>query len=314
MNNKLPKVMFIGGFGRSGSTLLERMLGQTDGFFVIGELRHIWERSFSENQLCGCGKPFKSCEFWRQVVTEVFGSFDRVPLDQIIDLKRSIDRIQYVPQMVTPFKLKEYHQKFKTYSAILTEIYQTIQSLSGCDVIVDSSKDHSYGHLLASIKEIDLFTLHLVRDSRATAFSWLRKKRRPEIHWAVEYMPQYTPLRSSLIWNVMNLSIASIRYRRGQYLRIRYEDLVSDPSSTLGHVLEFLGERDKSLDFIKNKVVKLDLNHTVSGNPIRFEQGHMEIRADNEWRNKMDKKDFNLVTFLTWPLLMSYGYLSSGNQ
>lgn len=112
----------------------------------------------------------------------------------------------------------------------------------------------------------------------------------------------------------MNLSIASIRYRRGQYLRIRYEDLVSDPSSTLGHVLEFLGERDKSLDFIKNKVVKLDLNHTVSGNPIRFEQGHMEIRADNEWRNKMDKKDFNLVTFLTWPLLMSYGYLSSGNQ
>ncbi len=162
---------------------------------------------------------FKTCEFWQQVVSEVFGSFDGVPLRQIIEIKRSIDRIQFVPQLVTPFKLKEYHQQFKTYSAILTELYRTIQSLSGCNVIVDSSKDHSYGHLLASIKEIDLFTLHLVRDSRATAFSWLRRKRRPEIHWTIEYMPRYSPLKSSFYWNLMNFSISSIRYRRGQYMR-----------------------------------------------------------------------------------------------
>lgn len=108
----------------------------------------------------------------------------------------------------------------------------------------------------------------------------------------------------------MNLSISSIRYRRGQYMRVRYEDLVSEPTSTLEKVYTFLGERNKKSDFIHNNVIELDPNHTVSGNPIRFEKGHMEIRADNEWRKKMKKMDFNLVTLLTWPLLMNYGYLS----
>ena len=37
-----PKVLFIGGYGRSGSTLLDRVLGSTDGFFSAGELRSLF--------------------------------------------------------------------------------------------------------------------------------------------------------------------------------------------------------------------------------------------------------------------------------
>ncbi|WP_420910932.1 sulfotransferase [Thermus thermophilus] len=41
MSQEKVKVVFIGGYGRSGSTLLDRMLGQVEGFVSVGELRHI---------------------------------------------------------------------------------------------------------------------------------------------------------------------------------------------------------------------------------------------------------------------------------
>src|SRR6476469_754930 len=54
-------VLFIAGWGRSGSTLLDRMLGQVPGVFSAGELRDIWDRGVREDRLCGCGQPFHEC-------------------------------------------------------------------------------------------------------------------------------------------------------------------------------------------------------------------------------------------------------------
>src|SRR5215510_6114841 len=72
------KVLFIAGSGRSGSTLLDMLLGQIGGFHSTGELRFIWSRGIGQNQLCGCGKPFRECEFWTEVVKEAFGGFENI--------------------------------------------------------------------------------------------------------------------------------------------------------------------------------------------------------------------------------------------
>jgi len=61
------KVIYIVGEGRSGSTLLERILGQHPDIFATGELQYIWNRSFIENQLCSCGKAFYDCEVWEGI-------------------------------------------------------------------------------------------------------------------------------------------------------------------------------------------------------------------------------------------------------
>ena len=42
MREKKVKVLFIAGNGRSGSTILDVILGQLEGFFAVGELRRIW--------------------------------------------------------------------------------------------------------------------------------------------------------------------------------------------------------------------------------------------------------------------------------
>jgi D-aminopeptidase len=68
MGEPVKVVVFIGSWSRSGSTLLDLMLGKVDGFFSAGELRLLWQRGAAENQLCGCARPFAECEVWSRVM------------------------------------------------------------------------------------------------------------------------------------------------------------------------------------------------------------------------------------------------------
>ena len=70
------KVVYIAGHNRSGSTLLDRMLGQIEGFIAVGELRQLWWRGLEENQACGCGAPFHDCRFWAEVIRTAYGTLE----------------------------------------------------------------------------------------------------------------------------------------------------------------------------------------------------------------------------------------------
>ena len=61
------RVLYLGGIGRSGSTLLERMLGQIPGTCSLGEVVHLWARGIRDNERCGCGDTFHACPFWTSV-------------------------------------------------------------------------------------------------------------------------------------------------------------------------------------------------------------------------------------------------------
>ena len=67
----MPKIILIAGHSRSGSTLLDRLLGEMDGFVTVGELRCLWIRGLIDDQLCGCGAAFQSCEHWRGIVADL---------------------------------------------------------------------------------------------------------------------------------------------------------------------------------------------------------------------------------------------------
>ena len=69
-------VLYIGGLGRSGSTLVERLAGQLPGACAVGELVHLWERGITEDERCGCGAPFHQCPFWQQAGKTAFGGWD----------------------------------------------------------------------------------------------------------------------------------------------------------------------------------------------------------------------------------------------
>ena len=68
-------------------------LGQIHGFYSTGELRFIWSRGFGQNQLCGCGKPFRECEFWTEVVKEALGGFEDINYARIEEIREPVERL-----------------------------------------------------------------------------------------------------------------------------------------------------------------------------------------------------------------------------
>lgn len=61
------KALYIGGHSRSGSPLLDRILGQLPGWLSTGELGYLTTHGLQQNRLCGCGVRFLDRRFWTRV-------------------------------------------------------------------------------------------------------------------------------------------------------------------------------------------------------------------------------------------------------
>ena len=303
-------VAYIGGAGRSGSTLLERILGQIEGLCAVGEVVHLWERGVVANQLCGCGVPFRECDFWRDVGLHAFGGWDKVDVGRILHLDRAVNRHRFIPFMVGPFPSRSFRRGVRTYGEILSRLYHGIQQASGCRMVVDSSKEAPYAFLLGRTEGIDLRLLHLVRDSRGVAHSWTRRIPRPEVIESREFMPTYRPSRAAAQWLIDNMLFDLLAGKGVPRHLLRYETLVTRPRPEIAQVLTFLGGRIRqgALSFIGSSDVVLAPTHSVSGNPMRFSHGRLSLNPDEEWRRGMGARDRAVVSTLTWPLLHRYGY------
>jgi hypothetical protein len=302
-------VLFIAGAGRSGSTILDNVLGQVEGLVSVGELRYVWERGLVENRLCGCGSHFRECPFWRAVLTDAFGSIEGADPDRMRMLQGRGVRARYLPVMLGPQRVREsLVARLGEYPDALQKLYRSVIRKSKSRVVVDSSKLPAYGFVLGMLPSIDLRVVHLIRDPRATAFSWLRKKRQPD-KGAGAYMERQGPVKSSVLWSVWNAAAGLLWGGRPErYLRIRYEDFVARPQDAIRKILALVGEHPEHLPFESESSVRLAANHTVAGNPSRFERGTVEIRPDVEWKSKMSRRDRAAVMAITWPLLRRYGY------
>jgi hypothetical protein len=296
-------VLFIAGAGRSGSTLLDGILGQLDGFFAAGELRYLWERGLQEGRLCGCGVPVRDCPIWRAVLASAFGP--GVDANAAAELQRQATRARRAPAMILSGRLGR--RRPGRLAAALGPLYQAIRESTGCRVLVDSSKLPSYGALLEALPGVELYVLHLVRDPRATAWSWLRRKRLTDTP-APRLMQRQPPGKSAAMWMVWNLTAALLWSGGPRYLRLRYEDLVRRPEAAVRRIAELVGESPAALPFPVPGRVALAPTHSVAGNPGRLDTGEVALRLDDEWSSRLRPRHRLVVTLATWPLLRHYRY------
>ncbi len=305
MDNSKIKVLYIAGSGRSGSTILQSILGQIEGFSAIGELCYVWG---CFDAPCECGILLQECDTWKAVVGEAFGGMDHIDISKMYHLAKSF-RIQHLPFVLIPHIRQKHMSRLREYLDNLEKLYRAIHSITGSRVIVDSSKSAAYGYLLRLIPAIELYVVHLIRDSRATAYSWTRKKLfRPNTTY---YMARHHPARSSWQWNARNITAeVYLRQTPARYMQLRYEDFVDNPQESINRVLDLLGETDVHLPFVAEHTVEINkINHSVFGNLVRFQTGAVELEVDQEWKTKMKRAHKIAVTALTWPLLLKYGYL-----
>lgn len=306
-------ILYIGGSGRSGSTILAQVTGQVPGFVNVGELWHVWDRGLQYNELCGCGQPFHSCEFWSAVGAAAFGGWENVDVDRMVALRPLLRRLRYIPHYAlfseTGICTPRMYELLRESEDVHERLYRAIRDVSGARVIVDSSKYLPYAFLLSVLPFADLRVVHLIRDSRAVAYSWSRSKVRPEVVGRRDELFRLSPVSVCRSWNSQN-GLYGLLSRSVSFSTLRYEDFVRAPDFYINKVFSRLAfEEAGNLHLVDGGKVSLAVEHSVSGNPRRFETGMVQLRPDEEWKVNMKGVDKSIVTALTAGLLLKYGYL-----
>ncbi|WGF89053.1 sulfotransferase [Marinivivus vitaminiproducens] len=300
-----PTVVAIAGTGRSGSTLLDRLLGGFGPCVSCGEVEYLWQRGLLNGERCGCGRPAHECPFWRSVLELAFGPARPQALaSAALEFLEPVNRNRHIRTLLRGGLRSER----QAVSALwLTPLYRAIAQTSGSDVVVDSSKHPSYVTLLALTEGLDVRLLHIVRDARAVSHAWSRPKARPEIGDGTTLMPRFSMLKSTTDWLSYNAYFERLGQRLGEdrYLRVRYEDLAQQPWRTLERVRTWLGLEHGPLS---GGSFDLPAGHTVSGNPMRFQTGPLDIRPDEAWQREMSPLARLSVGLMTYPLQRRYGY------
>lgn len=301
------KVLFVMGSGRSGTTILDNILGELDRFFSAGELRYLWQRGLLGQGQCGAGDPVRECEVWSAVLDEAGGEPSPRAAEAIVRWQDANLRSRHTPNLLRkdPERLSG---GLGRYVQILSRIHRSISSVTGARVVIDSSKRPSDAAVLLLTPGVDAYFLHVVRDPRAVAFSWKRPKA-----WrkdGTSMMRTHGPVHSTTRWVGYNLGAESVMRRAGpgRRLRIRYEDFVESPRETVERVATWLGEPTERLPFSGPRTARLTGNHSVSGNPSRFKVGEVAIRDDATWRHEQSPGDRAAVTALALPFLARYRY------
>jgi hypothetical protein len=191
---------------------------------------------------------------------------------------------------------------------LLHRLYAGIAEVADGATIVDTSKGPAYAVALSSFESVDLRAIHLVRDSRGVAYSWCKEVPRPYTADRVFKMYRLSALASAR-W-IAHHSVMELLTRRAPVTRLRYETFMEDPQRGLLRVLGDLEQNvpSSALAFVGDGSVQLQPAHVVAGNPMRMATGALPIQVDAAWRRDFPRLQQALVTGMTWPMLVRYGY------
>lgn len=279
MNNKkrdVLTVIYILGSGHSGSTLLDLILGSHSQIWGCGELQQLPRYVRSEQLTCGCGAPLPSCTFWSAVLEDFQSRSGIEPIR--LDLN--------CPSWRKLFRLPstERQRLAQQYSAVNYTLFQSIASVCGKRIIVDSSKQAQRLYFLSFHPQLAFKVIHLVRDGRAVVNSFIRKYGR-SYRWQAIYR-----------WASPNLMAFWLRRRfhRDNWMQVRYERLARFPEETLRDICRFIGiaYEPTMLQFTKQ------IHHNIDGNLKVLRSRNSEIRLDQRWKRELhplDRWAFELV-------------------
>jgi sulfotransferase family protein len=269
------KLIYIGGYGHSGSTLLEYLMAGSPAVLACGEVASSIRDKDNDGKekLCSCGRAPDACPVWGP-----FHSSDAQPS--------------------------------RTHAEVLEALMQRADGRYAA--IIDSSKT-AWGSFTTPFRlrrryGSDFTLVHLMRQPAAVSWSVLRKKNRrarKEGRRPAHYM-----LRCGFAvaaWSIANLSceLFGFLYPR-QYVRLRYEDLVHAPAEALQSLFrKVLPGVTWSFDDANMR----DNRHQLHGNSVKRHQlGITDVKEDLKWQSEMPPEYSRVVLALSYLLRLRYGY------
>jgi hypothetical protein len=301
MVNNNKTLIYIASLVRSGSTLLDHLIGSEDTV-TVGELARLnrditMQTSTASrwaNHVCRCEQPLDACPFWTKI-RDCYGQRKDV---RISEAKTSIetgvkspiaDTLISLLVYVLPNRFKRKVIDFFYYDAedklILDNyfgILDCVCDVTGKQVVIDSSKgpNQLYGLINARNPEYHLRVIHLVRGVQAFCFSTRTRKR--------EQGRDVGIVRATLVWIKGHIKIMNLRsfFQDDDFLLIRYEDLCANPERVMRKLCDKF-----HLTFDASMLDPSEEGkHNIGGSPHRF-TSYTKIRLDERWKTSMKRRD-----------------------
>ena len=254
MLKKPYSVLYISGYGHSGTTILDMILGSTPGAFSLGEMTHMTRIGLME-EYCSCNNKIVKCEFWSKVL-RLWNERIGVDMSEYRLLRNSFDTNKnYFNAFFGSIFLT---RNFKRYLQLTEALYDVIHEVSGASILVDSSKSASRPFVLYKFTKVRV--LHVKRNFSGVANSE-KKDVKVEISKGLEAAsPPKSWFKVFIDWFVSNLfcSLTSLRLG-GKSLRFR--EWIASPRILEEHA-------DFSAVDLEEGLFKPE--HMIAGNAVRL--------------------------------------------
>lgn len=306
MTTRQPRVLYVTGMTRCGSTMLGNVLNEIPGVVHLGELHYLWCNGIlrsGTNTSCGCGADVGTCPVWSPVLASPEVPHTAAAAREVVAAQQRRLQTRHTPRRVAEARGSiAASAGVHTATGAMAAVYRAVDEAQGAPLIVDSSKYPAEAAALCARGDIDLRILHMVRDPRATAYSYQRSK---------SYIDTMPPWRVIAEWSGVNMVSELLRVVAGErYLRIRHEDFGWDPRGVVDDVRRFAGIAGPNPVDGSGRV-ELGDNHTVTGNPDRLNRGAVEIRCDERWRTELGPAARAVATAGAALPMYHYGYVGS---
>lgn len=269
MRRRMTKLVYIGGYGHSGSTLLEYLMSGSPAVLACGEVASATRKR--KRRKCTCGYMPKECHVWGSLHAE--------------DGARSSTHPQVVDALI--------RNAGAQYPAIVDSSKTAWGALS------------SPFRLRRRFGE-NFFLVHLTRQPAGACWSVLKRKKHGATRdGGLLFSERLRCFWTVLGWSVANLSCELFRliYPR-QYVHLRYEDIVRSPSST---IQSLFGTVLPGIRW--NFQEKSDNRHQLYGNSVRYRPLAIEdVKEDLSWKTDMPDEYARIVSYLSFLLRLRYGY------
>jgi hypothetical protein len=221
-----PKVVYVMGQGKSGSTILGVALGNCTDMFFAGELCS-WLMTSGRPLLGGSQRA----RFWKGVSEDLEGAQELFGGAAFETLERGL----------SPFRPDRWPARRRLqgrYRRVTEDLYLSISSRAQASHVVDTSHLPMRAQQLQQMDGIELYLVFLVRSTESIVASHTRHVKRSEI---AERRLRFVKTNAHL-WVTYLLSvIVFLRQRADRRLLVRHEDFVADPEGVLREILEFAG-------------------------------------------------------------------------
>ena len=284
----LEKVIYVAGSGRSGSTMLERVLHSAPGVCALGELHCLW-RLDGEAITCSCGRRFTADAHWQRMVDAA--GFDEATLAELRRLEAQVCRSTYIARRGFSLDALRADPAVRRFLELQFRLFEAVSDMTGAQVVVDSSKAGPRAWLLGCDDRVAI--VHLHRDPADVIVSW----RSVKFDAGLGGPMQRLPIGSAALdwWKVDRLTALLARSR--PVLRLDYRDLCADPRGQVARLWSALGLDPQSQPaWVDPDTLNPGADyHSLNGNPDRFDSGALRIAAR--------AADWSRVPLAEWPLI-----------